>query len=209
MRGVGAGLVLACWAGFLGLALSVDGAGPLAWDDPVTEAVSELIVISDDRVHANPLVWAVTVGLGLAVVGLAAWQAVRRRWRPVFSGGIAVAGTVVSTELAKLVVSRPVIEGGGEASYPSGTASWTLVTAAVSVLLLDPGRRRRPAVVVAAILVVGIAAVIVWERWHYPSDVLGGWLLAGGWIALAWLAARASERERPGGLLGEHPSDRE
>jgi membrane-associated phospholipid phosphatase len=168
--------------------------------------VSDVIGISDERVHANPLVWAITVGLGLAFLALAALQALRRRVRLVLSAGVAVAGAIATTELAKVVVLRPVIEGSGEGSFPSGTAAWTLVASAVSVLLVDAGKRRRWATAAAAILVVGTAAVIVWERWHYPSDVLGGWLLAGGWVAFAWLA---SEREGGGRLLREHPPDRE
>jgi undecaprenyl-diphosphatase len=209
MRGVVSGLVLLAWAGFAALALAVNGERALSWDDPVTDAVSDLIVVSDDRVHANPGVWAVTVGLGLAVVALAARQVFRRRPRAVLFAVVAVVGIVGLIELAKLVSSRPVIEGSGEGSFPSGTATWTLAASAVSVLLLDAGRSRRWAAVVAALLVAATAAVIVWERWHYPSDVLGGWLLAAGWVGAVWLSIGWSEREGRGRLLGEHPPDRE
>jgi membrane-associated phospholipid phosphatase len=184
----------------------VHGEGALSWDDPVAEAVSDLIGVSDDRVHANPLVWAVTIGLGLAVVALTARQALRRRLRPVLFAVVALAGVVVLTELAKLVFSRPVIEGSGDGSFPSGTATWTLGASAVSVLLLDS---RRWTVVAAAVIVVGTAAVIVWERWHYPSDVLGGWLLVAGWVGVVWLVVGPLEREGRGRLLREHPADRE
>lgn len=209
MRGVVSGLVLLAWAGFAALALAVNGEQALSGDDPVTDAVSDLIVVSDDRVHANPGVWAVTVGLGLAVVVLAARQALRRRLRALVFAVVAVVGIVALIEVAKLLVSRPVIEGSGEGSFPSGTAAWTLAAAAVSVLLLEPGRVRRWASVAAALLVAATAAVIVWERWHYPSDVLGGWLLAAGWVGAVWLSIGWSEREGRGRFLGEHPPDRE
>jgi membrane-associated phospholipid phosphatase len=209
MRGVVFGLVLLAWAGFAALALAVNGDQALSWDDSVTDAVSDLIVVSDDRVHANPGVWAVTVGLGLAVVVLAARQALRRRLRALVFAVVAVVGIVALIEVAKLLVSRPVIEGSGEGSFPSGTAAWTLAAAAVSVLLLEAGRVRRWASVAAALLVAATAAVIVWERWHYPSDVLGGWLLAAGWVGAVWLSIGWSEREGRGRLLREHPPDRE
>ena len=113
---------------------------------------------------------------------------------------------IVLIELAKLVISRPVIEGSGEGSFPSGTVAWTLAAAAVCVLLLG---RKRWAVAAAVVLVAALSGVIVWERWHYPSDVLGGWLLAAGWVATAWLVLGWSEGERSGRALGEHPADRE
>lgn len=206
MRGGVVGLALLAWAGFAALALAVHGERELSWDEPVTDAVSELFVVSDDEIHANPAVWAVTVGLGLGVAALVAWHALRRRLRPVAFAVVAAGGAVVLIELAKLLISRPVIEGGGEGSFPSGTAAWTLAAAAVCVRLL---RRRRWAAVVAVVLVAALSAVIVWERWHYPSDVLGGWLLAAGWVAVVWLVLGWSEREGGARALGEHPADRQ
>jgi membrane-associated phospholipid phosphatase len=206
MQGAVLGLCLLAWAGFAVLALAVHGERELSWDEPVTDAVSELFVVSDDEIHANPAVWAVTVGLGLALAVLAAWHALRRRLRPVVFAVVAAGGAVVLIELAKLVVSRPVIEGSGAGSFPSGTAAWTLAAAAVCVLLLG---RKRWAVVVAVVLVAALSGVIVWERWHYPSDVLGGWLLVAGWVAAAWLVLGWSERERSRRALGQHPADRQ
>lgn len=204
MRGAVLGLVLLSWAGFAALAVAVHGERALSWDDPVTDAVSEVFVVSDDEIHANPVVWAVTFGLGLGIVALAGAQALRRRFRPVLFALVAAGGVVVLIELAKLVVARPVIEGSGEGSFPSGTAAWTLAAAAVCALLLG----RRWAAVAAAVVVAALSGVIVWERWHYPSDVLGGWLLAAGWVGAAWLAL-GSEREGGGRALREHAPDRQ
>ncbi len=44
-------------------------------------------------------------------------------------------------------------------------------------------------------LVVGCALLIL--AWHMPSDVLGGYLVAGLWAALAVAALRAAERRWP------------
>jgi undecaprenyl-diphosphatase len=194
------------------LAWSVHGQRALSWDGPVAEAVADLIWISDERVHADPAVLAVTVALGCAVAVLAARQTFREGMRPAFLALAATAGTVALTELAKLIVSRPVAEGSGEESFPSGTAAWTLAASAVFVLLLDSRRARWLAAAGGALLVAVSAAVVVWEQWHYPSDVVGGWCLAGGWVGAAWLAiGRPRSSERKGGrrLLGEHPADRE
>jgi undecaprenyl-diphosphatase len=157
-------------------------------------------------------VLAATIALGFAVAVQAARQVFRQGMRPALLALVATAGIVALTELAKLIVSRPVPEGSGDGSFPSGTATWTLAASAVFVLLLDSRRARWLAAGGGALLVVVLATLVVWEQWHYPSDVVGGWCLATGWVGAAWLAIgrpRSSERESGGRFLGEHPSDRE
>ncbi len=84
----------------------------------------------------------------------------------------------------------------GAASWPSGhaTASMALVCA----LALVASRRIRPAVLAAGSLyVLAVAGALLLLAWHMPSDVLGGWLLAGLWTALAVAALRAANLWRP------------
>jgi membrane-associated phospholipid phosphatase len=194
------------------LAWRVHGQRGLSWDGPVADAVADLIWISDERIHADPAVLAVTIAQGFAVAVQAVRQAFRQRMRPVLLALVATVGIVALTELSKLIVSRPVPEGSGDGSFPSGTATWTLAASAVLVLLLDSRRARWLAAGGGALLVAVLATVVVWEQWHYPSDVVGGWFLAIGWVSAAWLAIgrpRSSERKRGGRFLGEHPADRE
>jgi membrane-associated phospholipid phosphatase len=194
------------------LAWRAHGHRGLSWDGPVADAVADLIWISDERVHADPAVLAVTIAQGFAVAVQAVRQAFRQGMRPVLLALVATAGIVALTELSKLIVSRPVPEGSGDGSFPSGTATWTLAASAVLVLLLDSRRARWLAAGGGALLVAVLATVVVWEHWHYPSDVVGGWFLAIGWVGAAWLAIgrpRSSERKRGGRFLGEHPADRE
>jgi membrane-associated phospholipid phosphatase len=194
------------------LAWRVHGRRGLSWDGPVAEGVADLVWLSDERVHADPAVLAVTIALGFAIGVQAAWQALRQGMRPPLFALVATAGIVALTELAKLIVSRPVPEGSGDGSFPSGTATWTLAASAVFVLLLDFCRARWLAAAAGTLLVAVLATVVVWEQWHYPSDVVGGWCLAVGWVGAVWLAIgrpRSSERERGGRFLREHPADRE
>jgi membrane-associated phospholipid phosphatase len=194
------------------LAWRVHGQRGLSWDGSVAEGVADLIWIADERVHADPAVLAVMIALGFAVGVQAARQAFRQGMRPPLFALVATAGIVTLTELAKLIVSRPVPDGSGDGSFPSGTATWTLAASAVFVLLLDSRRARWLAAGAGALLVAVLATVVVWERWHYPSDVAGGWCFAVGWVGAVWFAIgrpRSSERERGGRFLGEHPADRE
>jgi membrane-associated phospholipid phosphatase len=84
----------------------------------------------------------------------------------------------------------------GPASWPSGHS-----TAALSVVLcavLVAPKRWRPAVAAAGALyaaVIGFVLLVL--AWHMPSDVLGGYLLATLWMALALAGVRLSERVWP------------
>jgi undecaprenyl-diphosphatase len=64
-------------------------------------------------------------------------------------------------------------------------------------VLIVPARWRVLAVTLAVtfLLLVGVSLLI--RAWHMPSDVLGGYLLGGLWIALAVVGLRLSERRWP------------
>ena len=77
----------------------------------------------------------------------------------------------------------------GAASWPSGhaTAALALVLCAV---LVAPARLRLLVAVVGAVFAAPWASLLI-LAWHMPSDVIGGYLVAALWIALAVAALRA------------------
>jgi len=80
------------------------------------------------------------------------------------------------------------------ASWPSGHA--TAATALVWCVLLvaPPAHRRLVAALGAAFaLAVGVALLVL--AWHMPSDVVGGYLLATFWAALAFAVLRATGQD--------------
>jgi membrane-associated phospholipid phosphatase len=84
----------------------------------------------------------------------------------------------------------------GPASWPSGHA--TAATALVLSAVLVAPVRMRPVVAgvgAAFAAVVGVALLIL--SWHMPSDVIGGYLVASLWMALAVAALRAADRRWP------------
>jgi len=126
------------------------------------------------------------VGAGTAAAGL--WLLARRTYRAALFLAVGIAGAVVLSTVAKPIVARPPIEGPvDEYSFPSGSATWSTATAAALILLAQSPRERLLAATAGALLVLGLGGVIVWEEWHYPSDVLAGWTLATGWVAGLWL----------------------
>jgi membrane-associated phospholipid phosphatase len=150
---------------------------------------------------------------GAAVISVAAalflWLARRRRIAAVFLIATLLVRAAAS-DLVKHLVLRPRPAGGLVAadvgSFPSGHVMATLAAGiALTVVFARPGRRRRPAALVAA-----GTLVMIWCRTylgvHWLTDAVGGVLLAAGLTLVAWwLAASALERERnpPGQDYGQ------
>jgi membrane-associated phospholipid phosphatase len=82
----------------------------------------------------------------------------------------------------------------GAASYPSGhaTASMALAFAAV---LVAPAAWRRAVAIAGAVFALAVSESIMLLAWHFPSDVVGGFLVATA-CALATVAALQVADER-------------
>jgi len=103
----------------------------------------------------------------------------------------------LSAELLKpLLAHRHDWVGGRHldaASWPSGHTTAATALALCAVLVAPAGRRLAAAVAGGAFaLAVGVALVLL--ALHMPSDVLGGYLLATLWVALAVAILRLSAR---------------
>ena len=83
-------------------------------------------------------------------------------------------------------------------AYPSGHAAHTAALFVLAGLLArDLSGRGWPLLLgIAATLLIGVSRVVLGVHW--PSDVLGGWLLGTGFALIGWAAAR-----RPGGAEPE------
>jgi membrane-associated phospholipid phosphatase len=78
------------------------------------------------------------------------------------------------------------------ASWPSGHATAALALSWCALLVAPPASRALLATLGAAFsLAVGVALLVL--AWHMPSDVVGGYLLATLWAALAFALLRAFE----------------
>ncbi|HTU79806.1 MAG TPA: phosphatase PAP2 family protein [Solirubrobacteraceae bacterium] len=136
----------------------------------------------------------------LWAVALVAVALARERPRVALAVAAVMALAPLTTEKLKPLLAHPHVafEGTyvGPASWPSGhsTAALALVLCAV---LVTPARLRALVGVIGAgfALAVGVSLLIL--AWHMPSDVLGGYLVATCWAALAVAALRAAERRWP------------
>jgi membrane-associated phospholipid phosphatase len=152
----------------------------------------------------NPYVYLV---LALLVVAL-----LRGRPRVAVAAGAIILGGNVTTELLKQLLAAPrpasLFLGGisplPNASWPSGhsTAVMSLVLASV---LAAPARLRPAAAALGASLAIAVGYAVVAGGLHYPSDVLGGFLMAGIWTLATVAALQAADRRWPIDRSASHP----
>jgi membrane-associated phospholipid phosphatase len=144
--------------------------------------------------------------LGLAC-GVALW---RRRPLDALAAVTVVAGANLTTQVLKVLLAHPRFQpvlGEHQLSsiaFPSGHATAAASIAIAFAFVAPP--RLRPAVLAAgACMVAAVGCSVLVLRWHFPSDVLGGVLVACGW-GFAVLAARrtveAGGRSRRAQLAG-------
>ncbi len=85
------------------------------------------------------------------------------------------------------------------ASWPSGHATAAMALALCAVIAAPA--RRRPAVAAAmAAFAIAVCYSFLELGWHYPSDVLGGFLVAGTWTLLGIAGLSILEARRAGGV---------
>ncbi len=143
----------------------------------------------------NPYVYLVLVPLAVALF--------RGRPRVVLAIGVIILGANASTELLKHILAAPrpssVFHGYSPlppASWPSGHSTAVMSLVLVSVLAA-PARLRPVAAALGATLAIAVGYSVVAGGLHYPSDVLGGFLMAGTWTLAAVAGLVVAERRWP------------
>lgn len=132
----------------------------------------------------------------------------RRRPRGAAAALLVVAGANLTTQVFKALLAHPRFQSvlGAEQlaanSFPSGHVT-AVASIAIAYVFVVPRDWRPEAALIGAGTVAVVGCSVMALNWHYPSDVLGGALVAAGWgfAALAALrATRGRTRWRPGQL---------
>ena len=163
----------------------------LLWRDSKNEQLRVIARIPDPVPYA--ILGCLCIGVGL----------VRRRyWR---AGAVAVLllGTGATTHLAKHALSTPRVSQWlgpwgqvGNATFPSGHATAAMTLALCAVLVSPPAHRATVALFGGAFAIaVGYATLAL--TWHYPSDVVAGYLVAGLWVSLTIAVLQRVEHAEP------------
>jgi hypothetical protein len=82
------------------------------------------------------------------------------------------------------------------AAFPSGHAT-AAMSIALAAVLVAPPRARPFAALLGAAFALSMGFCIVSLGWHFPSDVVGGFLLATGWTLVIAAALRAAAGRWP------------
>jgi membrane-associated phospholipid phosphatase len=124
-------------------------------------------------------------GLACLAVAIA-----RGRTRRAFAVGAVLVATGVTTQALKHLFAEQRFApwlGFGQidaASWPSGHATAVMTLALCAVMVAPPAWRGLVALLGGA-FAIGVAYATLALTWHYPSDVLAGFLVAGLWVSIA------------------------
>jgi membrane-associated phospholipid phosphatase len=186
--------MLAALAGAIGLATT----GAIALLSPFARAHDRATLEGFTALsHTKAAPLANTIGhlvdsSGYVLIGLAFVAMALLRGRPRLA---LVVPLIMLLAVASAEVLKPLIDatrGGGlvaagskvaAGSWPSGHAT-AAMTIALCGVLVSPSSLRPLAVALGTTLTVGVSYSILLLHWHFPSDVLGGLLLAATCVAL-------------------------
>jgi membrane-associated phospholipid phosphatase len=135
---------------------------------------------------------------GLLCVGMAL---ARRRWWRALAVVALLPVTGATTQILKQLFAEPRVqhwlhEQVFASSWPSGHSTAAMTLALCAVLVAPPALRAAAAVLGGAFAIaVGYALLVL--GWHYASDVLGGFLVAGLWTSRAVSALHRVEAPEP------------
>jgi membrane-associated phospholipid phosphatase len=143
-----------------------------------------------------------SIPVAIAAVVLAGVALARGRPRMSLLVLLLVGATSVSSQALKALLAYPrydaTIDGAhvDPAAFPSGHATASMTIGIALVLVVSP-RLRPLAAVVGAALAIAVSFSVVALGWHYPSDIIGGFLLATGWTLVLLAALRVLDDRYP------------
>ena len=182
-------VVLAC-AYFVGPieradALSLDGLRSLSANH------RWIYVLGDGLSHSVDLPFMVVTLAALVVLGVS-WG----RRRQAIAAVAVVVGAGILTMLIKAAAAHPrhhsmlAPDQLDSDAFPSGHAT-AVMSLALAAVIVVPSRLRPLTAMGAGCFALAVSVALIVQGWHYPSDVLGGFLVVGliSMLALAGLAA--------------------
>jgi undecaprenyl-diphosphatase len=147
------------------------------------------------------------VVLGLVVLAVLGFLLLQGLYRTAAIVLATSASGALASEALKRVFARPRpsivphLRDVVSSSFPSGHAMQSaivyLTLAAMLMRIVDRRLTKIYVLTVAALLTLLVGISRVYLGVHYPTDVIGGWIIGFAWASLCWLAAQRVDRENP------------
>jgi membrane-associated phospholipid phosphatase len=163
----------------------------LAEDEPSGGTLADAIASLGDPLPMLAML-AVACAVGL----------LRGRPRAVLAAVLVVVGANLTTQLLKALLAHPRVKLaiGGDPfepnTFPSGHTT-AAASIAVAYAFVAPARLRSAVMALGAGFALAVGCSVVVVGWHYPSDVLGAYLVVACWGFGVLAAMRAIAPRRP------------
>jgi membrane-associated phospholipid phosphatase len=145
-----------------------------------------------------------TLALAAAALAVVAILLLQTRWRDAGSFVLAFGVVVATNPILKEIVDRPrpdirpLPESVSAWSFPSGHAAGTAALVGAILVVVPGGRLRTVVVIGGSVLLAIVAFSQLVLSVHHPSDIVGGWLWAGAWVAVVVLLGMSRWPSRAG-----------
>jgi membrane-associated phospholipid phosphatase len=166
----------------------------IARDDTGAGSLADLLVHFGDPL---PLLAMLVGACGIALA----------RGRPLDAAAavVIVAGASLTTQILKIALAHPRFQSVlgydqlGPVAFPSGHVT-AAASIAIAFLFVVPPEFRAFTAFAGLCLVAAVGCSVMILAWHFPSDVVGGVLVASGWgfaVLAALRVANGPDRGRP------------
>lgn len=167
------------------------------FDDSVTQAVQSLPAWLDSPMWLISFLGGPPVTISI-IVAVIIYGVIKKHRALAIAGAVACAAFMTNTLIKSIVQrDRPVtaeLLGLQSFSFPSGhTAGSTIAYGLLAIVLVTiVPKRWRPAIaIIATLMIVLVGVSRVYLGAHYPSDVLGGWVVGGIGLAIIMYVLRS------------------
>jgi membrane-associated phospholipid phosphatase len=145
------------------------------------------------------------VAIALIIIGVGF---ARRQPRRAAAAAMVLFGSAVTTQVLKPLIAHPRFEGNvvgfdhivnpmvPPPAFPSGHAT-AAMSIALAALIVAPRNLRPLTAAGGALFALVLGCTIVTLGWHFPSDIVGGYLVATAWCLMALAALRTAGARWP------------
>ena len=188
--GVAFAIFLAAVTGFVALADEVSEGETLAYDSAILLWFNRIATPELDSIMVFLTNLGGVIAIGSVAVGLIVYLLHKRRTYAALMVAFGVGGAAIINLVLKSIFERVRPDLWSQIitevsfSFPSGHAMGSSALALSIIVILWRTKWRLISIIIGGIYVVVIGMTRLYLGVHYPTDVIGGWLMSASWIVL-------------------------